>query len=241
MNWLIAGKSGSGKTHLTSTARQPILCHSFDPQGCALPCIESLVAEHKYIVLNQCEFDDARAPQAFQRYTQQFGELLKAGLFNHLGTYAIDGLTGLADTILYEIMRKKGQPGEQPKLPDYYTFKEVLKNVITKCVNLPCDFILVSHIANNKDEVTGEILRHLFVSGQSAEKLPSYFGEYYLATTETIGTKEQRFTLVTKPYNGYDCKTRIGSGIFELREVADLTALRGKAKRSTTHLPPLQL
>jgi hypothetical protein len=203
--------------------------------------IRALQKEGKYVVLNQCEGDDARNPQAFQLFTKQFMELYKNGIFNQTGTYVIDGLTGFADAVLYDIMRLKGEPGKQPKLPDYYTFKEVLKNVIMKCVNLPCDFMLISHIAADKDEVTGEILKHLFVSGQSAEKLPSYFGEYYLAQSETIGTKEQRFTLLTKPYLGYDCKTRIGSGKFELRETANLLALREKAGYSIAHKPPINL
>ena len=241
VNTLLYGYSGTGKTHTIYTARQPIYCQSFDPGGSNLRHVAKMVSEGKAIVNRDCENGTAENPCAFELFNKNFIELYRAKAFDHIGTYAIDSLTFLSDAVMNAVLKSHGRTFSNPQIQDYGEVSSILKEIMLKCTNLPCDFILTGHITTEKDEVNLDITTSLISQGKKiAVKLPSYFDEYYVTgTSKNKQTGKTDYQVLTQPDRRYMARTRIGSGVFEPYETPDLMALRRKAGLPSTHLPPI--
>lgn len=240
INWLIAGDPCSGKTHTCGTARQPIYIQSFDKQGSELAHIRQLVTEGKCIINRECEHDDPTRPRALTLFQKNFNALLKAGAFAHIGTYVIDSLTFLAEAMFNEILSKAGRAGANPQIQDYGDFNRNLLRIIDACCALPCDFVLTSHIAHDRDEITNSAITSVLITGKKLPPMiPRYFSEFLVSDVVQSTDKGPMYRLLTQPYKRYMARTRIGSGIFSTHETPDLMYLREKAGYGVQHLPPI--
>ena len=102
---LLVGPKGSGKTRLLGTARGPVLVHSFDPGGSKtlLPEIE---AGH-VIVDSRFEHPDPDGIGRWARWEEEFHFLRQNGTFEQIGTYCVDSLSLMTDSIIRAVIRDR--------------------------------------------------------------------------------------------------------------------------------------
>ena len=235
-HFLIVGEKGAGKTTLFETCPQPILIHSFDPDGTSV-LDQQLIKLGKIIVDNRFEQDDPRDARAYLLWENEFNEWKNNNLFAGIGTYGIDSLTTMATSIIWQIQKKEKRVlAEMSKASDLkqngmqiqdwgivLTIFQQLSRVMT---NLPCHTIMLGHIERDKDEVTQSFVRTLLLPGQSRNHVPIAVPEL-LVLKRTISGKR---VLLTQPDGEYQATTRMGKkGIFLKEEEPDIRALLKKA------------
>ena len=77
-------------------------------------------------------------------------------------------------------------------------------------LSLPCNVIFTAHIATEKDETTGQILRTPLMTGKLKNELPIYFAEVYRAFVETDPkTQECRYMAQTQADSKFNCRSQI--------------------------------
>jgi hypothetical protein len=238
-NALIMGLTGTGKTRILSTCRTPILHHSFDPGGSKTEAIKRMIAKGSLISDIRFEVDDARSATAFKLWDEEMPKLKQMGIFDHLGTFALDGLTSLGTAVMNQILREAGRSNGIPQQSDYLKQQLVLVNIIKDLMSLPCDVIMTGHIGMDKDEVTGKMTSSLFVSGKLVVKIPMLFDEIYITVAKET-SKGVEYKLLTSIDGNLQARTRIGGeGKFERFEEPDIKLLLKKAGYPYNNKPPL--
>ena len=225
-NILLCGEVGVGKTVALATAPPPVLVDSFDPGG--LQSISKEIAEGIVIPDTRYESEDPRHPTAYKLWEQTFNDRLQRGVFEHVGTYAIDSQTNWSEALLHAILQKDGKAGSIPTQQEYLRQIVALKSILRSVVTLPCNVVLVAHLETIKDELTGAIESLPMVVGKMKTILPSFFDEVWTLVVQRIGSTIRR-SILTAPTVRYKCRTRIGRGLFEPQEEPDITALLRKA------------
>ncbi len=199
-NALICGELGTGKTHLLKTARKPVLGAFFDPGG--YKTLEDEIERGEVIPLKY-DGDDPFKPWAFRQFTQDFFELERKGLYNHIGTYALDSSTMFGEAILNYFVNKRGAAGKVPDgKQDYMPQKNEIRNWLNKILALPCDVIVTGHLESEKDEVTGRVAYRYATTGKGTFLFPALFDEVYVMSAEETsqGIKRSIITAATGRY-----------------------------------------
>lgn len=126
-------------------------------------------------------------------------------------TIVIDSITTFSSATLNHIVktnpgikRNVSKQGQQPGLQDYGILKREFQKLISGILALPCNVVMLAHIAVDKDENTGEILRHASMDGSFARELPIYFKEVWRAYAE----KDKRLAQ-TQSDGRYNCRSQI--------------------------------
>lgn len=102
------------------------------------------------------------------------------------------------------IKRTESAQGKQPGLQDYGILKREFEKLINGLVGLPCNVIMLAHIATEKDELTGQMLRHTMMDGSFAKQLPIYFKEVWRAFV-----KDGKRFAQTQSDHQYNCRSQI--------------------------------
>ncbi len=102
------------------------------------------------------------------------------------------------------IKRTVSKQGEQPGLQDYGILKREFQKLIPGLLSLPCNVIMLAHIATEKDENTGQMLRHTMMDGSFAKELPIYFKEVWRAYA-----KDGKRWAQTQSDSQYNCRSQI--------------------------------
>lgn len=232
---IVYGQSGVGKTHLLRTCRQPILVHSFDPNGSLTN--RNVAEATNMIVDTRFESESAKAPTAFSLWEKTMELLESQGMFGKLGTFALDSATLWADALMNAVTKAKGR--QKPTYDDYFIVQATIKDWVKRMTMYPCDFILTGHVKIDRDEVSGIVTSEIVVVGSMREFLPLLFDEMYLLTTRQT-SKGAEYVLQTQSSGIYKARTRLGTGgLFEPFETPNVMELRRKAGMSTQHLPSL--
>lgn len=232
---LVAGGTGSGKTTSLRTARKPVLIHSMDPDGTV--SIRDDIAKGGIYVDTRFETDDARDPKTWEAWEREYFRLKRGGIFNSLGTFAIDSATTWSSIAMNVTLKKKGRPAGTPQQDDYLPTMILLENAIKDMVSLPCDIILIAHEDTDKDEVSGRMFAYPMFIGKLKQRIPLLFSEVYFATTKE-SSKGTEYSFLTQATGMYKARTRLGSNKrFEMYEKPDFMYLRQKAGLSGDHLP----
>lgn len=227
VNVLNMGHEGTGKTESLLTAPRPLLIDSFDPKGTVSPKFKAGIAEGS-ILVDRYEHDSWKNPETYRRWEQEYNEKYASGIFEHLGTYSIDSLTGLSKILMYFILKDGGRPGTTPQIQDYGRNMWIILDLFDKLMSLPCNVIVNGHIALVKDEVEGKVMRGLLIAGQLSDRLPPAFSEKWISKIRQTAQGKTFFFQVHGD-GRYRAETRIGSGIFEDEEPQDYRALLKKA------------
>jgi hypothetical protein len=236
-NFLLYGDIGTGKTMALKTARLPLVVSSFDPGG--LSVIDDMLSRGEAIFDSSPEHE-AKGPTeltAYEKFSLGFDRMKAAGVFENCGTYAIDSLTSMAESIMTWILKKGGRWGTTPQKQDYYTLQNILSMVIRECCTLPCDFILIGHMGSDRDDLTGQLISSLFVAGKNSVRVPTYFDQV-LVTLCKSENKVPKYYFLCNNDGVYKAKMRLAAHAkFELLEEPNIKKLRAKAGKSCEDLP----
>jgi len=126
-------------------------------------------------------------------------------------TLLIDSITTFSAACLAHIVksnpgikRTESAQGKQPGLQDFGILKREFQRLIPGLLDLPCNVIMLGHIATDKDEMTGQIVRHPMMDGSFARELPIYFKEVWRAFV-----KDGKRWAQTQADGQYNCRSQI--------------------------------
>jgi len=249
-NGIVYGGLGTGKTRSLGTARKPVLIHSFDPGGTIV--LEDLIKTGDVIVDTRFEVEDPKMPTSFKEWDEVYHDLKRKGMFDHIGTFAIDSATTWAQCAMFEVLRMQGRAGDiraaggksggflgVPHQNDWLPQMAILENAMRDFVALPCDCILTGHDDADKDEITGQMFVHLMITGKLQKRVPLLFDEIYHANTEET-SEGLIYRFLTRKTGLYQARTRLGKGgELDMYEEPDFKNILRKVGMSTEDKPRL--
>lgn len=224
VSFLICGKVGTGKTKILATAPKPVLIHSFDPGG--TKSITSELASGE-IIIESFENEEDTSPTEYLRWGKHFDSLRRSGFFKQLaekgGTFCVDSATLWGEAALNVYSR-----GRKASPLNYMEQQLLIRDATKAIVNLPCHTILTAHIEPVRDEDDGKIMGHdIIMTGKNRTKVPMLFDEIYVMdVNETRQGKEYR--VLTSSKSKYTARTRIGAGILNEYEPANISEILKK-------------
>jgi hypothetical protein len=127
-------------------------------------------------------------------------------------TIILDSVTTFSKLVLEHIVKTNPgmkrvvtKQGVSPGLQDYGILKREFGRLIPGLLSLPCNVVMLAHIDTEKDELTGEILRHPLMDGAFSKQLPIYFKEVYHLFVDEKGN----YMAQTKSDRKYSCRSQI--------------------------------
>ena len=238
MHLLLLGEKGVGKTSILKTCPKPILVHSFDPGGTDV--LKDMIKSGDCLVDNSFEKDSYQEPQAYLKWEKEFNNLRRAKFFNHIGTFAVDSLTVMCTSLLWQIMKKegrqmpdmstalnlkgKGSAGHGMRVQDWNTVLTAFQMISRTLATLPCHTILIGHIGEKLDAATETMVKGIILPGQAKDHIPIILNEYYVLIAKRRGGNLER-KLLTQTDGRLLATTRMGSGKFEKEEEPNIRRL----------------
>lgn len=215
----IYGHSGAGKTCFASSFPGPIWVADFDGK---ISSAAAYLRSKNPKQLDSIDYEDftyspsSGGLRVFQKFSKCLNSIEAACAEGKMKykTVVLDSLTTFSDALMQDILAenpggKRPAPGV-PALQDYLIFNNYLKPILSRLLALPCNLVVVGHIAMDKDELTGEIHHKLALSGKLPELIPVLFQEVYRAFTE-VKDGATLFKLQTRSNGKYMCRTQIPS------------------------------
>lgn len=231
-NALVYGGMGSGKTHLLLTARRPILHISFDPGGSKT--LRDEIEQGWIISDTRFEEEDPKKPKVAELWDKEYEKWKLGGLFNSIGTLAVDSGTTWASAIMNLTLKRAGRTAGTPQQNDYLPTMSVMENMVKDMCTLPCDFVFICHEDMDKDEASGKMYIGPLLIGKLRYRIPLLFDEIYSAQAKQASGGEVKYSLLTRNSGLYTARTRLGKGgLFETYEEQDIKKLLKKAGYST--------
>lgn len=127
-------------------------------------------------------------------------------------TIVLDSLTTFSSQVLDYIIKTNpgvkrvvSKQGSQPNMADYGILRREFQKLIPGLLSLPCNIIMIGHIATEKDEATGQVWRGPHMDGSFARDLPIYFKEVYMAYVDGKGD----YLMQTQSNTQYTCRSQI--------------------------------
>lgn len=238
-NVLLLGGMGAGKTDMVlNTARKPIVAYSFDPGGTKLKRAEEVLASGQVVPITKYEKEDAKAPSAWKSFEEDFFSHRAKGLFETVGTVLVDSTTTMIRALRNKIAKDKGRPEGVLQIQDWQVLGNIFIDIVKLFTALPCDFVMNGHLELVKDDVSGmTILRFSAIPSMKVD-IPTLFDEVYvLQAQETSKGIERR--VITQTTGKVEARTRMGGGVFDIREKADFKYLFEKAGRNSKDMEAL--
>lgn len=212
---LVWGASGAGKTVFAAGFPYPILYLDFDLKADSAALFYKNDKERlENIDVRQLgETMGVSSPiDALEKIIKD--ELIpqqKAGVMKYK-TIVIDSLTTFSSAVLNHIIltnpgvkRVASRQGVQPNISDYGILRREFQKLIPGLLSLPCNVVMLGHIATDKDEITGQVFRGPHMDGSFARDLPIYFKENYFAF---VNDKKEHM-LQTQSSSTHTCRSQI--------------------------------
>lgn len=212
---LIQGDSGIGKTCLASSFPKKMLYLDFDNKvdsAAAFMKSKGLSADMELIEVETLAPNLSISPieQLTKIITEKLIPQQKAGKME-FSTLVLDSITTFSTATLQHIVktnpgikRNETKQGPQPGLQDYGILRREFQRLIPGLIGLPCNVIMLAHVAIEKDEFTGQVLRHAMMDGSFAKELPIYFKEVW-----RMYIKDGRRMAQTQSDSMFNCRSQI--------------------------------
>lgn len=212
---LLEGDSGVGKTCLASTFPGPMLYLDFDLKvDSAAAFLRSKNATEKLNTIEVHQFPPRLAQSPIDSLTKLITERLIPEQRNgrmQFETLVLDSITTFSAATLAHIVktnpgikRNETKQGAQPGLQDYGILRREFQRLIPGLLSLPCNVIMLAHLAVEKDEATGQIMRHAMMDGSFARELPIYFKEVW-----RLYVKDGKRIAQTQSDHMFNCRSQI--------------------------------
>jgi AAA domain-containing protein len=211
---LVYGASGSGKTCFGVGFDGPTLLLDFDGKADSAAIFYKNNEEKldNVDVRNLAGNFDSNPMEALEKIIntelipqQKSGEMkFKTLILDSLTTFSAQTLNYIIKTNA-GVKRMITKQGPIPCMQDYMILRREFQKLIPGILSLPCNIIMLGHIATEKDESTGEIFRGPHMDGSFARDLPIYFKEVYRSYVNEKG----EHWLQTKSDNKYECRSQI--------------------------------
>lgn len=194
MKILLEGDSGIGKTCFAATFPKPLLLDFDNKADSAAAFLKSRGMLEQ---LNSVEVEQF-APQLGVSPIDRLSKIINEKLIPQqrtgkmeFETLILDSITTFSGATLAHIVktnpgikRNETKQGPQPGLQDYGILRREFQRLIPGLLSLPCNVVMLAHIAVEKDEATGQIFRHAMMDGSFARELPIYFKEVWRLYTK---------------------------------------------------------
>ncbi len=192
---LMTAESGKGKTFSFRTAPFPVHIDSFDPRG--TKSVRDEVKKGNIIVDTRFENDDPLYPHAFNLWKKEFEARRVGKYFDSIATYVLDSASTFTEAIMNQIQKDRNAPGTVPKWEqDYHPQKVELRKWISKCVGLPCHFILTGHLDVQKDKEGNIVARRFLMTGKGAITVPLLFDEIWVLENKETSRGLEYYTVL---------------------------------------------
>lgn len=227
---LVYGEWGCGKTTFLGTGRKPILIDSFDPGGAKVLRKQIEAGE---VLVRDFSNEDSDHPTQYILWEQQFERDLKSGFFDNFGTYAIDSLSTMLQSMLNYTANKAKNPDNIPSPREYMIVGKTISDVVKLASGADCDFIMTAHMEMDKDEFLGRIFANIRGFRSVKADLPILFDEKLFLRNSTTpqGTV---YEVLTQTNGLYKASTRLGAnGVFKPVMPANIKELLKAAGLST--------
>lgn len=210
---LLMGDAGVGKTIFSTSLPGRTLVLDFDSK------IDSAALFYKAQPEKLDNIEVIQFPRGFElNPIQKMEKIIREDLIPQqrsgkmrFETLVIDSITTFSAAALAHIVqtnpgikRTVSAQGMQPGLQDYGILKREFQRLIPGLLDLPCNVIMLAHIATEKDELTGTIMRHTMMDGSFAKELPIYFKEVWRAFV-----KDGKRFAQTQSDGQYNCRSQI--------------------------------
>jgi hypothetical protein len=205
---LVYGRSGSGKTNLVGKVLEvedmcPLYVFDFDLR------LNSILATiNRQLIAERLSYDQyrdgARPGSAFTNAEAQLRKLEQMmGKPEAPRTVAVDSLTFGEKSIMGRVLMLDGKPSTfPPQLNHYKAVISQLEDFISKLCALPINVIVTAHEDIDKDEITGQMVRGIGVTGKKLPTvLPGYFNEVWYAEVQSQPQKAAEHKIRTTPTN----------------------------------------
>jgi len=234
---IVYGNIGTGKTRLLKTCPKPVLLHNFDPGG--PHTLKKEIDEGSVIVEDFSDFTTSTAADMYAKWEQSFNAHTKSGLWDHIGTYALDSFTKWQELVLWQVVKRMGGSGDgQPTMRNYMVQQSTICDTLRIMNNLPCLTYVTGHIHLDKDEVTGELLANLFTSPKLITKVLGCFDEVWITHVQSKANKPAEYKILTGIMGRFHARTRLGSEAgLDILENPDVKAIFSKVGRKLEDKP----
>ena len=197
---LVYGRSGTGKTSLLGKVLEldemcPLYVFDFDLR---LNSILAVVNRQRVVDgLTYDQFRDSTQPgRAFTDAEAKLREIerdIKAGKGPR--TVGLDTLTFMEKSIMGRTLQLDGKPPTfPPQLQHYKTVISTIEDFISKLCALNCNVIVNAHEDIDKDDITGQMVRGIGVTGKKLPSiLPGYFNEVWYAEVMAVPNKAPEY------------------------------------------------
>lgn len=212
---LIQGDSGIGKTCLAATFPAPIKYLDFDYKvDSAASYLRSRNLTEQLGSIDVEQFPPALGMSPIDKLSKIIKDELipqqQAGVMK-FKTLVLDSITTFSAATLAHIVktnpgikRNETKQGAQPGLQDYGILRREFQRLIPGLLSLPCNVVMLAHIAVEKDEATGQIFRHSMMDGSFARELPIYFKECW-----RLYMKDGRRIAQTQSDHMFNCRSQM--------------------------------
>jgi phage nucleotide-binding protein len=210
---LLMGDAGVGKTVFATSLPGKTRLFDFDMKADSAALFYKAKPEHlANIDVDQFppKLNISPIEQLGKIITQELIPQQQAGKMNW-DTIVLDSITTFSTATLAHIVktnpgikRNVSAQGQQPGLQDYGILKREFQKLIPGILSLPCNVIMLAHIATEKDEATGQVLRHTMMDGSFAKELPIYFKEVW-----RMFVKDGKRMVQTQSDGMYNCRSQI--------------------------------
>lgn len=212
---LVMGESGIGKTCFAATFPGKVLLLDFDNKAdSAASFLRYQGNEEQLKNVDVEQFAPQLGVSPIDALMKVINEKLipqqRTGKMEW-ATIVLDSMTTFSGATLAHIVktnpgikRNETRQGPQPGLQDFGILRREFQRLIPGLISLPCNVVMLAHIATEKDEWTGQIMRHAMMDGSFAKELPVYFKEVY-----RMYIKDGKRMVQTQSDSMYNCRSQL--------------------------------